>query len=128
VLGGLCKPNREVGFLIGLFYTYLLLGFNRKMSNESQKNIEINSIILYDGIMITREQIKFGLVATGLTAKEIAEISGVSQNSIGNLLKENPAHRPNISTVKAVLDLITKSMREKGWRFTETGGIDRIPQ
>lgn len=97
------------------------------MSIETQKNIEINSIVLYDGQMITREQIKFGLVATGLTAKDIASISGISQNAIGNLLKESPDHKPNPSTVKVVLDLVVKSMSERGWFFTETGGIDRLP-
>lgn len=97
------------------------------MSIETQKNIEINSIVLYDGKMITREQIKFGLVATGLTAKDIARTSGISQNAIGNLLKESPDHKPNPSTIKVVIDLVVKSMNERGWFFTETGGIDRLP-
>lgn len=96
------------------------------MPIKTQNNIEINSIILYDGKMISREQIKFGLIATGLTAKDIAGISGISQNAIGNLLKENPEHRPNPSTVRIVLDLIIRLMTEKGWRFTDTGGIDRL--
>ena len=94
------------------------------MSNKSNENVELISFFVYNEEMINSEQIALGLKAGRLTAKAVSEEAEISENAIGNMLRPKPRNRPNKSTVRAVMDIISREMDKHGYVF-KFGGVVR---
>ena len=83
--------------------------------------------IEYNGLMMTKQHIDGAMGVAGLSTSGLAKATGLARNTVIRFLAFDEDEKINPSTETSVMGVIDRGLAEKGWHFTESGGIAPLP-